>query len=578
MNSGMKVIMRKIMFLRMLCSCVAVGNAQDFKYDAKDRIEATRIDKAVDAVCKSHNIIERKQTVFQAVDLWFKKYVSRKKNGDYSYKVKRSTYVKGNAYSWPYAVKELTNHPTATVSCNISTNTITFVYYADCQLECEFYTDEDVKTVGRSRLYGDPIHGVTGLIGSEKRPADPYRELMGCKDGTTQTGKLYILCAKLKNYQRYTDTNKGDLLKGTFKKTCTHSNFQFQIMRGGGRLKLDGTRTQSGRIPFCPWKFKHTMTVTFNIDNIAQTNGISKKEVVLYLLRGVKGVQYDKIISFPIEDTEDICLFYCLYKKFGITDQDLRNFDNMVDDNQMANLSEKERAFVKNGINEKARLQMLNEVNSGLNQAAEYYNSVSNLTDTMSVIKAFQASSVKYDSIAFRIERLDSSISVPFDMVAIESQRNLAYTHLLKLSYLWYSTGHNKSTFEEAYANIDNHKLTDEDKFGIFSTLLGISAAYQHISDMETYSKALSTLSYSPQNDEEKECLFNARYVTALKSYEDGDCETAADNYYAAEDLFEKAPELKELKKKLKYCLKQYKRKSPKFSKLAKFVIKQMAK
>ena len=178
------------------------------------------------------------------------------------------------------------------------------------------------------------------LNGGSRQPTDYAAMRFGCKTGIHK-GTAYM-----------------DLLGGSitvpYTISCQHSSHhtsRYDIEGGDGgtvigRVKLPSGRTQKTAFddPFAPWQQSHDQKATFNLNEIAKLNHISKKELVARILltekwklpilvpneknkpafSGVYGNLTTYIFDSDYNITEvwgedQIVLIYFLWKQFGIT-------------------------------------------------------------------------------------------------------------------------------------------------------------------------------------------------------------------------------------------------------------------
>lgn len=210
-------------------------------------------------------------------------------------------------YSDPFDV--CLHSPDGRISCSISKTTLKISFVEQIQIACSF-----------------------GRNGNPRKPGDGATLYYGCRAGSHTATDLLEL--------------KSGNIKVKYSYTCSHSTYQTP------RKNYAKGRTSSGRVvkqvlpgssadPFAPWRQVHKQTNTYNLDEIARMNGITKKELVLRILEtetfkipftdgiirtiGDFGFSLYRNDGRSMNPTNTFCtvLYYCLYTQFGITPQDV---------------------------------------------------------------------------------------------------------------------------------------------------------------------------------------------------------------------------------------------------------------
>ena len=188
------------------------------------------------------------------------------------------------AYSDPH---EGLDHggPVNRITYEVSTDKIVIKIYDRVQLVCDF--DDN---------------------GTEKAPVDPFSEFLQCKPGTPETidGKIIF--------------DNGDNLRTKIIRSCTHNKKHMQYI-GATTYGYHKGKVREGRSInyYAPWQFSHNQTVTYNLNQIAKSLGITKRDLIYQLIEnGVSGIVTDKGELYNyLSDNEKYYLVYSLWNLFG---------------------------------------------------------------------------------------------------------------------------------------------------------------------------------------------------------------------------------------------------------------------
>ena len=160
--------------------------------------------------------------------------------------------------------------------------------------------------------------------GTEKAPADPFTQYLKCKPGVIQVIDGMILL------------EKGTNIRCQVNLSCNHNKKHMKYNGGESRAWKNGKLKKGSIINYyAPWQFTHNQTVTYNLNKIAQSLNISKKELAYQLIENrVNGIVTNEGgVYNDVEDSERRHLVYCLWKLFG-NDEDLNVTNQSLDVNK----------------------------------------------------------------------------------------------------------------------------------------------------------------------------------------------------------------------------------------------------
>jgi len=222
--------------------------------------------------------------------------ISKNANGSYSFRDDQRSPFAGydfQLFDFSRPFEGTKNRPTATVKFVVSAHRIIVTLYDDVQYACDFH-----------RQTGRP-----------KAPDDPYATYIGCKTGT-------------RNCTAYFFTRRGRIDMPA-RMTCKHTQKQLHLVYGNrGRDPYTGRLIpETSPNPYAPWLFTHTMTIEIRPDEAARARGISVAALYGQLIRdrvASFGLVPDSDYSFvEIDDYEEDCLDYCLWKASGLRKEDI---------------------------------------------------------------------------------------------------------------------------------------------------------------------------------------------------------------------------------------------------------------
>lgn len=188
------------------------------------------------------------------------------------------------AYSDPH---EGLDHggPVNHVTYEFSSDNIKILIYDRVQLVCEF----DDR-------------------GSEKAPNDPFVEYLKCTPGKPEIINGIILL------------EDGPDIEAQVLYSCSHSKRHMKYIGGEIRKKVGG-KVRRGKIinHYAPWQFIHQQTVTYDLNKIAKSLGVSKKQLAYFMIeKGIKGIITNKDGIYTDIKGRDLRYFkYCLWNIFG---------------------------------------------------------------------------------------------------------------------------------------------------------------------------------------------------------------------------------------------------------------------
>ena len=176
------------------------------------------------------------------------------------------------------------NRPVNSVTFEFSSDNITIKIYDRIQLNCEF-----------------------DKTGTEKAPNDPFVEYLGCTSGKSEIINGIILF------------DDGPNIETQVLYSCSHSKLHLKMGVPGSRLVAGRVRRARAIFHFAPWRFVHQQTVTYDLNKIAKSLGVSKKQLAYSMIeKGIKGIVTNKEgIYTDIKDRDLRYFKYCLWNIFG---------------------------------------------------------------------------------------------------------------------------------------------------------------------------------------------------------------------------------------------------------------------
>lgn len=275
--------------------------------------EQESLDNLLELMIDAKTVHERMIALNYIYEVRLDDAFTKNRDGSITYKVHRPIIVigDGDAYSWPFKEPENENHPNAWMTCTISKSNITLQYYDDCQMLWAF----DPETY------------------KEVKPEDKYTTIFGCKNNSTFSGQA-IIRLNAQNGLTKLDTDgkcsKKGVLFAKYSRSCTHKSWKFGTALTTEKMKNGKKRKVKDLCP--PWKFKHSMTVKMNLDEIAQNNNIDKRDLVLALFNGTTSIQYEDLgIIFELSEGECWSLSCLLLNMFKITEEEFEEYEKRLE-------------------------------------------------------------------------------------------------------------------------------------------------------------------------------------------------------------------------------------------------------
>ena len=185
-------------------------------------------------------------------------------------------------YSIPFEGYD--HRPINSVTFEFSSNNIKIKIYDRLQLNCDF--DKN---------------------GTEKAPNDPFVEYLRCKSGKSETINGMILF------------DDGPNIETQALYTCSHSKRHLKMGVPGSKIVRGRVRRARAIDFYAPWQFVHQQTVTYDLNKIAKSMGVSKKQLAYSMIeKGIKGIVTNKEgIYTDIKDRDLRYFIYCLWNLFG---------------------------------------------------------------------------------------------------------------------------------------------------------------------------------------------------------------------------------------------------------------------
>ncbi|MBQ0049294.1 MAG: hypothetical protein KBT12_03500 [Bacteroidales bacterium] len=166
--------------------------------------------------------------------------------------------------------------------------------------------------------------------GNAVRPKDPFTRSWGCNSGK----RTYDLGIRLKN-------NFNLMSKVSY--TCSHSSTVMSRNGASSRTNaITGKKTWGGRIDYYPpVNFNHTQTITYSITQMAQTLGVTPKEIAaLIVYEGIQSIPLNNQNSvWELTNVEEDIIRYCLHTLYSLDDEFMMSVEAKIKNNAASGMA-----------------------------------------------------------------------------------------------------------------------------------------------------------------------------------------------------------------------------------------------